>query len=239
MNIKMILKEYNCTLSEFANALFLSRPTLNSYIKAYENNTKIPDKKYQILFDRLFSKKIAKEQFYEIMGKCNILVAKDQILETTDLSPKRTDIIIRIIEDMKEDLNSDSADEDIYKFIRMIINYYKKLPILKDVSNYFLSLNSKIDYKDLNKKEKEKVLQLYQFFYNLKEDNINIDIKKWEKKFQERIDELRNKNKEIEKEINNQIKKIIEKEIQKQIQTGKDVDSIKVEDILNNISKEQ
>ena len=57
----MLLKEYDCTLSEFANALFLSRPTLNSYIHLYENNQKIPDKKYQILFDRMFSKKIEKE----------------------------------------------------------------------------------------------------------------------------------------------------------------------------------
>lgn len=238
MSIKVILKEYDCTLSEFANALFLSRPTLNSYIKAYESNRKIPNKKYQILFNRLFSEKITKEQFYEIMEKCNILVAKDQILETTELSPQRTDIIISIVDDIKEDLNSNNADENIYKFIRMIINYYKKLPILKDLSNYFLSLNSKIDYKDLNKKEKEKVLQLYQFFCNLKEDNISIDIKIWEKKFQERIKELQNKNKEIEKKINDQIKKIIEQEIKKQIQNGKDLSSIKIEDILNNISKE-
>lgn len=238
MNIKMLLKEYDCTLSEFANALFLSRPTLNSYIHLYENNQKIPDKKYQILFDRMFSKKIEKEEFYRMLEKCNTLVAKDQILETTDLSPRKTDIIIRIVEDIKRDFNSDGADENIYIFIRMIINYYKKLPLLKKISNYFLSLNNKINYDDLSKKEKEDVLSLYQCFDSLKNDEVSINFKKWEIKFKERIKSIESQNKKIEEEINNRIKLLIEKEIKNQIQTGKDVNSITVEDVLNNISKE-
>lgn len=238
MNIKMLLKEYDCTLSEFANALFLSRPTLNSYIHLYENNQKIPDKKYQILFDRIFSKKIEKEEFYRMLEKCNTLVAKDQILETTDLSPRKTDIIIRIVEDIKRDFNSDGADESIYIFIRMIINYYKKLPLLKKISNYFLSLNNKISYDDLSKKEKEDVLLLYQCFDSLKNDEISINFKKWEIKFKERIKSIESQNKKIEEEINKRIKLLIEKEIKNQIQTGKDVNSITVEDVLNNISKE-
>lgn len=238
MNIKMLLKEYDCTLSEFANALFLSRPTLNSYIHLYENNQKISDKKYQILFDRMFSKKIEKEEFYRMLEKCNTLVAKDQILETTDLSPRKTDIIIRIVEDIKRDFNSDGADENIYIFIRMIINYYKKLPLLKKISNYFLSLNNKINYDDLSKKEKEDVLLLYQCFDSLKNDEVSINFKKWEIKFKERIKSIESQNKKIEEEINNRIKLLIEKEIKNQIQTGKDVNSITVEDVLNNISKE-
>lgn len=238
MNIKMLLKEYDCTLSEFANALFLSRPTLNSYIHLYENNHKISDKKYQILFDRMFSKKIEKEEFYRMLEKCNTLVAKDQILETTDLSPRKTDIIIRIVEDIKRDFNSDGADENIYIFIRMIINYYKKLPLLKKISNYFLSLNNKINYDDLSKKEKEDVLLLYQCFDSLKNDEVSINFKKWEIKFKERIKSIESQNKKIEEEINNRIKLLIEKEIKNQIQTGKDVNSITVEDVLNNISKE-
>lgn len=238
MNIKMLLKEYDCTLSEFANALFLSRPTLNSYIHLYENNQKIPDKKYQILFDRIFSKKIEKEEFYRMLEKCNTLVAKDQILETTDLSPRKTDIIIRIVEDIKRDFNSVGADENIYIFIRMIINYYKKLPLLKKISNYFLSLNNKINYDDLSKKEKEDVLLLYQCFDSLKNDEVSINFKKWEIKFKERIKSIESQNKKIEEEINNRIKLLIEKEIKNQIQTGKDVNSITVEDVLNNISKE-
>lgn len=238
MNIKMLLKEYDCTLSEFANVLFLSRPTLNSYIHLYENNQKIPDKKYQILFDRMFSKKIEKEEFYRMLEKCNTLVAKDQILETTDLSPRKTDIIIRIVEDIKRDFNSDGADENIYIFIRMIINYYKKLPLLKKISNYFLSLNNKINYDDLSKKEKEDVLLLYQCFDSLKNDEVSINFKKWEIKFKERIKSIESQNKKIEEKINNRIKLLIEKEIKNQIQTGKDVNSITVEDVLNNISKE-
>ena len=120
----------------------------------------------------------------------------------------------------------------------MIINYYKKLPLLKKISNYFLSLNNKINYDDLSKKEKEDVLLLYQCFDSLKNDEVSINFKKWEIKFKERIKSIESQNKKIEEEINNRIKLLIEKEIKNQIQTGKDVNSITVEDVLNNISKE-
>ena len=238
MNIRILLKEYDCTLSDFANALFLSRPTLNTYIHLYENRKKLPNKKYQIIFDRIFSQKITKNDFYEMLEKCNTLVAKDQILNTTDLSPKRTDIILNITEEIRKDLDSDCADENIYIFIRMIINYYKKIPAIKKISNYFLALNSKINYDDLSKKEKQDILSLYRYFVSLKNEELTIDFNKWEKKFKETIQNIQNENKKIEKKINYKIKLLIENEIKKQIKNGKDVNSITINDILSSISTE-
>lgn len=237
MDIKLRLKQYNITLSEFAAMLFLSRPTLNTYIKLFENQRKIPDKKYQILFDRLFSQELDEEKFRENITQGNLLLAKDNVLETTKLSPERTDLLNFIIEDMKSDLETLDADEEFYIFIRVIINNYKKISIIRDFSNYFLALNSFINFNDLSKKEKIKVVSYFQFIKTQKNVKIN-NYEKWEELFIERIAEIKKENDIQEKKIAEKIKEIVTAEMKKQIDTGKNVSSITAEEILNNITKE-
>lgn len=52
--IKIILKQNNITLVQFANDLNISRPTLDVYIKNYSNGLEISNQVFQKIFDFLF-----------------------------------------------------------------------------------------------------------------------------------------------------------------------------------------
>lgn len=56
MKIKEVLKRYKLTLKELADALGLSRPTLNSYIDQFEKDEKISNNLYQYIFTQIFNK---------------------------------------------------------------------------------------------------------------------------------------------------------------------------------------
>ncbi len=53
--VKVILKQNGITLIQFSNDLNLSRPTVDSYIKSYDENGTVPSQLYQKIFDFLFS----------------------------------------------------------------------------------------------------------------------------------------------------------------------------------------
>lgn len=52
--IKLTLKKNNITLSQFAQDLNISRPTLDSYISAYDSGNQLVNSLYQEIFDFLF-----------------------------------------------------------------------------------------------------------------------------------------------------------------------------------------
>ena len=58
MDIKIQIKKYGLTQSEIADLLHISRPTLNSYIKQYEEKERVNNEKYDIVFNELFSKEL-------------------------------------------------------------------------------------------------------------------------------------------------------------------------------------
>ncbi len=232
MNIRMILKSYDMKMSEFASVLFLSRPTLNKYIALYEEKEKLSDPKYQILFDRLFKEASTKAEFYKTLENCNGLLAKDIILDTTKLSPRKTDIVSLIVEEMKKDLEKDDSEERVYQLILMIISNYNNVTIFKDMANYFLTLNSIINYNILSLEEKNKVLKFFGFFKSINED---IDYKLIEKKFIKRIDEIKRQQEGKEKQKKDELNTLINDEIKKQISAGKSIDSIDVEEILQKL----
>ncbi len=57
--IKRQLKEQNITLSQFCDDFNISRPTLNTYIKLYENNEELPNEVFKRIFDYLFDAEIS------------------------------------------------------------------------------------------------------------------------------------------------------------------------------------
>lgn len=64
--VKVILKRNNVLLSQFASDLNISRPTLDAYIKNFDNNKPISNPLYQKIFDFLFSSiTISNEEFRE------------------------------------------------------------------------------------------------------------------------------------------------------------------------------
>ena len=62
-NVRSILQKNGITLSKFSEIMDISRPTLNSYIKMYESNVKIPSEKYQIIFEELFDDNLSTDVF--------------------------------------------------------------------------------------------------------------------------------------------------------------------------------
>lgn len=56
--IKRQLKENNKTLSQFCEDFNISRPTLNTYIKHYEDGEQLPNEVFQRVFDYLFDEDI-------------------------------------------------------------------------------------------------------------------------------------------------------------------------------------
>ncbi|WP_368651445.1 winged helix-turn-helix transcriptional regulator [Lactococcus raffinolactis] len=67
MDIKIQIKKYGLTQSEIADMLHISRPTLNSYIKQYEEKERVSNEKYDIVFNELFSKELDIEEFKETL----------------------------------------------------------------------------------------------------------------------------------------------------------------------------
>ena len=62
--VKTILKRNNILLSQFASDLNISRPTLDSYIKSYDNGIPLSNNLYQKIFDFLFTDiTISNEEF--------------------------------------------------------------------------------------------------------------------------------------------------------------------------------
>ncbi len=236
MNIRKQIKSYGMTLSELANNLFVSRPTLNSYIQLYERNEEIPSKRYQIIFNKLFSKQLSQEEFYEGVKGYNKLLAKDEILEITELSPEQSDLISAIVKDIKEDLFKDSPNENVYSFIRFIINHYRKIKPLINLSNYFLTLNGVTNYNSYSKEEKKYMLYYYNFHNTLKKNEININLKNTEKRFVQKIEERKIQNEKAKEQLRDKINKMISEQVSKEIAAGKTVEEIDLNDIIRKIS---
>ena len=62
--IKAVLKRNNILLSEFADSINISRPTLDVYIRNYDSGGRLSNNLFQKIFDFLFSDvQMSKEDF--------------------------------------------------------------------------------------------------------------------------------------------------------------------------------
>ena len=52
--IKRQLKKYSKTLTQFCDDFNISRPTLNTYIKCFDDDISLPSDVFQRIFDYLF-----------------------------------------------------------------------------------------------------------------------------------------------------------------------------------------
>lgn len=239
MNIKLTLKKYGITLTDFARAIFISRPTLNIYIEEFEDKGTLPDERYSILFNKLFKEAKNKEEFESYMHSYNNLLAKEKILNTYDLPPEKSDMISLIIEAMRRDLKNEESNENIYKFILFIISSYTSLTIFEELANYFLSLNSVIDFNELNKDQQDKVIRIYSLISLYTGTQYNIDYQSWRRKFINRVKEITKEREQTAASISDDLKKRIDEEIKRQIDAGKDVKSINIDDIIKELSKNE
>lgn len=240
MNIKNRLKELDVKLSYFANALEMSRPTLNAYISMFENNENLPNEKYQLIFEKLFNDGVdSKDQFDSILDRYHNLIARDKVLGTIEFDAKSTDLMTSILDRIKYDLQQDDFEESIYIFINMLIGSYRREPIFKKFADYFLYLNSKNDLSQISDNEKIFISNCYKIMSLEKENKLVID-EEYYKKFEERVKAIKNTidkgKKEKAKEIFKQnIEDKIDLEIREQLKLGIDIEDMDVEKIIKKI----
>lgn len=241
MNIRGILKKLDIKLTDFAEKLDISRPTLNNYIALFEKGEPLPNDKYEIVFGNLFNNEInSREQFLLTLNNFKGLLTRDKLLGTLEYDPQSTDLMTSILERMKKDLKDKDYDEDIYIFINMIIGSYRKERIFKDMTNYFLYLNGVKDCDKMNENEKNFSSNMYKLLYLYKGNRLETD-KDYYSKFIKRINEIeeeKDQDKDSLKEqiFKDKIESQINELIEEQLNLGLDVEDIDVSNLMKKVN---
>lgn len=237
MNIKARLKELGITLGVFADALEISRPTLDSYILTFENGEDLPKEKYHIAFDLLFNHEIEdRDEFLSLLENLHEMIERDKKYGVMDYCPEHTDLMNSIFSSMKKDFNSEDFDINIYVFINMLINSYKDDPyhLFKRFAQYFMILNGQLEVDAEDDEQRLFLSNAYKLFGGLKENELSFD-QIYYRKFLKRVDEVRNANTQKEDDIQKIIERKVKEEIQKRLKLGFEIDDIDFDDVMRNI----
>lgn len=239
MSIKKKLKKSNITLGEISEKLKISRPTLDSYINLFDQNEELPKKKYQTIFDQLFSpKEIEKESFLKTLNKFSRLIERDEHYGLLDYDCEKTDLINAIFDKMKRDFKSEDFDDRIYIFINIIISNYKKQAFLQNFSDHVLYLNSLKNIEDISEEEKIFVSNMYELTSKFKNKELKLNEEYYEK-FLNRIKELKDKKEDKTKKINEELSKKINEELSKKINMGNSVEDIDTDKLIKKIIEKE
>ena len=236
MNIvKPKLKSLGITLSECAKKLMISRPTLDSYIALYEKQQQIPQEKYQIIFDRLFSNEISdKDAFLTEVDSIHFLIERDQMLGTLELNPQKTDIITSVIAEMKNDMSETDCNLDIYIFINMLIRSYRKTSLFENLANYFLVLNGQTDINNINDDEKRFFSNCYKLFHEelMQKSETNNE---YLEKFYKRVEILNLEKQKQMEDLRTALSNKISERISDLIKLGINPEDISIDELMENI----
>lgn len=207
--------------------LEISRPTLDTYIEQYESGIKISKDKYQYIFDNLFKNEFdSKEEFLECLGHYHDLIERDKALGTFELPAESTDLMISIVDAMKEDMDSDGYNEKVYFFINMLIRDYRKQNVFTKIAEYFLMLNGHCEYKEESDEQKIFLSNFYKFMYENTQQKLEFN-NEYYQKFLKRTDDIRKNVLTKEEELKEEIMNKINKEIKMKLDLG-----ISIEDIF-------
>lgn len=175
MDIIDTLKEKNISKSRFAVDFGLSRPTLDDYIKRYQNGETLPKDKYQTIFDALFSEPLSKEGFDKRYKSFKLLLRRDRALKLDDLSADNTDSIIQIVTVLKENVEEGGDNQKLLSFINFLCLNYGRNDIVDIWVKYYAHLNCLVDDIVFTEKEKRYIGCLYHINHALGEDNGELD----------------------------------------------------------------
>ncbi len=244
VNIKKMLSEHNIKLVDFSKDLRISRPTLNSYIKFYEEGGEIPNVKYQQVFENLFPEEdLDVVEFNRRLEKYHRLLERDEYLGVKEFDIERTNLLASITKHIQKDLSQTGFDENIYIFINMLITSYREETLFKKFARYFLYLNDILDYELIEKEEEAFVSGCYRFMKLEKDNKLTKDNEYFEL-FIKRIEEIKQNNsrksKEKTKEKEEILKKILreklDEKVKEQLSLGVDINQINFDELLSNIN---
>lgn len=216
MNVVEVLKKHGLSKIQFASDFFLSRPTLDEYILKFDNGDKLPKIKYQIIFNSLFSEDLNDNRFRNEYTDFKRMIARDKSIKIDDLSPRTTDQILGIIDDLKKAAISDK-DSKLINFISFVTRGYNDGNELANAwVLYFNELNSLQEYNDITEKQKKYLGSFYIINRDFNEGATNLDISNYAK-FIERKEELKKSEEQRRLEIQERVSEIIKKRVEEEM----------------------
>ena len=168
--IKAVLKRNNILLSEFADNLNISRPTLDAYIKNYDSGVRLSNNLFQKIFDFLFSDaQMSPEDFQrryiyvlENYGKKTDMSSYSQSApQTSSGEANGTSAAQAVYDILSEDLILEKFTKDEYNVLAKLLMNDNGL--LHCVFKYFLLWKGKVKLTDLNEPEIMMAINLFLF----------------------------------------------------------------------------
>lgn len=168
--IKAVLKRNNILLSEFADNLNISRPTLDAYIKNYDSGVRLSNNLFQKIFDFLFSDaQMSPEDFQrryiyvlENYGKKTDMSSYSQSApQTSSGEANGTSVAQAVYDILSEDLILEKFTKDEYNVLAKLLMNDNGL--LHCIFKYFLLWRGKVKLTDLNEPEIMMAINLYLF----------------------------------------------------------------------------
>ena len=233
--MKERLKANKVTISEFAQNLQISRPTLDSYIKMYESGQELPNDKYKIVFDILFSDDVESiEEFKNRIEEVKNILHRDSILGTIDLDAEKTDLLTNIIEIAKSDLYDENCDLNVYRFIIMYLNSYKNVNVFTTLMKYFLTLNSRYNIEELEEDDKIALSNYFRIFSKQVNNELEFDQESYSM-FLRRVDEIKDNEEKEKEEFKAQVSSLLNERIDELVDQGVDLKNINIQKLISNI----
>lgn len=219
MNITETLKKHGLSKIQFATDFYLSRPTLDEYIKKFENGDKLPKEKYQLIFESLF-KADSDSGFDKAYSHYKRLIDRDRSIRLDDFSPELTDKIFRTVECLKRSALSDDNFE-LINYVSYIAEEYSHVnELVKLWVMYFNELNGLSEYGDLTEKQRAYLGAFYMLNRSYLDGSLKSDESDYAK-FIVRISELKaeseKRRREIHEELHERIDAIISKRVEEEL----------------------
>ena len=168
--IKAVLKRNNILLSEFADNLNISRPTLDAYIRNYDAGVRLSNNLFQKIFDFLFSDaQMSPEDFQrrylyvlENYGKKTDMSSYSQSSpQTSSGETNGTNAAQAVFDVLGEDLILEKFTKDEYNVLAKLLMNDNGL--LHCIFKYFLLWKGKVKLTDLNEPEIMMAINLFMF----------------------------------------------------------------------------
>ena len=177
--INALIEAKNETVSSVASKLQLSRPTFDTYIAMYEDGELLPKMRYQKIFDSLFSDYyISQEAFHERLDMCeNVLLYGGNVDSVAFLS-KRADRASRLMNQIRQNINYEKFDEELYEFLDLVISHYPD-DIFYHLIQFFLMLYGKKDTRQATDFQVAYFSNLFRAFDQLDQNAIHFDYSDW------------------------------------------------------------
>lgn len=202
--VKTILKRNNILLSQFASDLNISRPTLDSYIKSYDNGEVLSNNLFQKIFDFLFAnifitnEDFAQKYMYILNNYGNS--TNLSLLSSTTTSSLSSLVNAGNLLNYLNDTEENALSE-------MIVS---KNELLFALLKYYIVLTHRESIETLNNKDKMICEKLYSLQQQIDNSDYNYDVLKFNS-FEEKINEQQEtKNKEeLKRKILSQIANMV------------------------------